>query len=87
MLDAYMLDPVLVSKQPGDKYGHHHTRGAETEAPESLNNLPAASGGQGGKPAVSYPPHLHLCLSDSLIPWLPDPLTIGVHFQGSRMSF
>lgn len=87
MLDAYMLNPILVSKHPRDKYDHPHFRGAETEAPESLNNLPAASRRPGRKPAVSYPPHLHLCLSNSLLPRLPDPLLIDVHFWGSGVSF
>lgn len=46
MLGVHMLDPILFSEHSCDNYGHSHFRCEETEAQESLNNLPAAWGSQ-----------------------------------------
>lgn len=66
-LGAYMLDPTVFSEHRCDKYGHPYFRDTETEAPESLNNLPATSGHQERNLDVSFVSHLPLCLTSSLI--------------------
>lgn len=68
MLGVHMLDLILFSEHSCDKYGHLHFRDEETEAPESLNHLPAARGSQDRNPGVSFPTHSLLCLSNSPIP-------------------
>lgn len=65
MLGAFMLDPIQFLEHPCDKYGHPHFRDEETEAPESLNNLPTASEHQERHLNASFPPHLPPRLSNS----------------------
>lgn len=63
------------------EYGHPHFRDEYTEAPESLNKLPTAGGGQDQDLDAAFMPHSSLCLSNVLIPWLQNQL-LSIHFLG-----
>lgn len=68
------------SEHPCDNYGHPHFRDEEIEAPESLNNLTAASEVRIGTQVFLF--H-HTYLSASPIPQSPTPKsTLSVHSWG-----